>query len=551
MDKVCNVDLSETTEPGLQNRFDTEPDSISRRLTTDELLVSKEKELEMTIVAKLELEARVLTLERDLSGWEERLEEATKVAAIESKNSLTTIQQLHEILEKQEAQLTELRLQLGEKEAIEGKEHDQEKVIAQLRAEIDDLQHQQEVTTSSYEEKLRFAEDEIMVLKACEENATKSLAEMQEKFGVIEEKLHIVEKSREDEKLEGDRIRFEYEKALENLNCELESETAIRDLKLKAEKKLGKIKAATENDVTLAKAELALKIDELQRVLSERNCLIDKMVVEKARMEQKFIEQQEENELKYRQAKEVEKQNVEIRVAELENENRLLGEENSELVKYKEESNARIEESERNVKELQDKIRFLLDTNENSSQKAVEKHDNENRKAFRELQKEIRQLYMELDVKTEALDTANARLFELESNSSKVAEEAIVPKHNHRSIDASPNHEIDEELELMRRKLNDSHKEVDELRETNSKLENLLKEQWKNYQNSPAVIKVSDSELHEGLGFSDPAEAETLARVIGTVAKFSKSEMENVISREESRVAGWVGGTVSHVLTGR
>ncbi|KJH50279.1 hypothetical protein DICVIV_03562 [Dictyocaulus viviparus] len=46
-------------------------------------------------------------------------------------------------------------------------------------------------------------------------------------------------------------------------------------------------------------------------------------------------------------------------------------------------------------------------------------------------------------------------------------------------------------------------------------------------------------------------EFQTLARVIGTVAKFSKLEMDNVITREESRVAGWMGGAVSHALSGR
>ncbi|KAJ1360960.1 hypothetical protein KIN20_020096 [Parelaphostrongylus tenuis] len=570
------------TEPDLQNQLGPEASSISRNLANEEVLVSLQKELEMAVATKLELEAKVSALEFDLSDSRERLEEAAKVAEVESERSLARLQELHEELETQRAQTTDLRLQLELEEAVKDKELSQAQVITELRDEIDKLQHQQETATTMYEEKLRLAESEIMALKASEDNATKSLVENQGKLIMIEEELHAMEKSREYERLEGDRRRCEYEKALEKLNSDLieannriqlakpienecerlkmelseikkqcedeiarqkkESESAIRDLKSKAEKKLGKIKAATDKEVTTVKADFALKIDELQRTLSERNCLIDKMVIEKAQMEQKYIEQQEmENELRSRREKEIE-ENVGRRVVELEAENLLLGEENAELVKQKEESKARIQEAERNVKELEDKIRFLLDEKENSAQKAVEKQETENKKAFRELQKE----------------------------SCKPADE-VISKQSYGNIEPSLNHETDEELEMMRRKLNDTHKEVDELREANSKLEHLLR-QCKTYQSSPAVIKVNDNDLHEGLGFSDPAEAEylknvlyrymcsredlgkeavTLARVIGTVAKFSKSEMDHVISREESRVAGWVGGTVSHVLTGR
>ncbi|PIO69289.1 GRIP domain protein, partial [Teladorsagia circumcincta] len=191
--------------------------------------------------------------------------------------------------------------------------------------------------------------------------------------------------------------------------------------------------------------------------------------------------------------------------------------------------------------------------------------------AVRELQREVKQLYVELNEKTEALDEARARISELESSSSKAGEEAVIQKTIHTDVDASLNYGYEEELESMRRKLKDCHKEVDGLRETNSRLERLL-EQSHPQPSSPAVINVNGGSLYDGMGFADPAEAEylknvlyrymcsrenlgkeavTLARVIGTVAKFSKSEMDNVISREESRVAGWVGGTVSHVLTGR
>ncbi|KAK6037924.1 hypothetical protein COOONC_24571 [Cooperia oncophora] len=65
----------------------------------------------------------------------------------------------------------------------------------------------------------------------------------------------------------------------------------------------------------------------------------------------------------------------------------------------------------------------------------------------------------------------------------------------------------------MRRKLKDCHREVDGLREANSRLERLL-EQSNPSPSSPAVINVNGGGLHDGLGFADPAEAEYLKNVL-------------------------------------
>ncbi|KAK6744703.1 hypothetical protein RB195_011427 [Necator americanus] len=488
-----------------------------------------------------------------------------------------------------------------------------ENVIKELRAEIEKIQSQYKESSDADEKKLRAAEDRIAQLKAESEKATSSIVETQAKLLVAEEKLRNVEESRKQEKSEEERIREQYANALENLKSELaeahsrmkatesaekeceklrleleqvrkqceeeiakqkeESETSVQEFKTRAEKKLAKIKAAAEKDVTSAKAELLLEMDELRRNLSDRDRRIDELVVEKARMEQQIIGQQEiEKELEQRRTKEKEltdfRKTVERRVVELETENRLLGERNAELSKCKEENDARTEESQKNIQQLQDKIKSLENANEEGFRKAAAKHDSDSKKAVRELQREVKQLYVELNEKTEALDTANARLAELESSSSKEDEETI-ERQTHQMEDASPNYGYEEELESMRKKLKDSHREVDSLREENSRLERLMDQQSKANANTPAIIHVNGGDC---VGFADPAEAEylknvlyrymysrenlgkeavTLARVIGTVAKFSKSEMENVITREESRVAGWVGGTVSHVLTGR
>ncbi|EPB72114.1 GRIP domain protein [Ancylostoma ceylanicum] len=567
--------LRSGTETQIQNM-------VAQLRTSEEKLLEKEQELEESKRAQAESAAMVSNLESELATLKQQLEENTRKSAEDSER------------------LLQRRLK-------------SENVIKELRAEIEKIHAQHKETSIVDDMKLKAAEDQIAQLKADSEKASNSVVEIQAKLLVAEEKLRNVEKTREQEKSEDERIREQYANALENLKSELaeahnrlksteaseseceklraeldqvkkqweeevakqkeESETAVQEFKTRAEKKLAKIKAAAEKDVTSAKAELLLEMDELRRNLSDRDRRIDELVVEKARMEQQIIGQQEmEKELEQRRAKEKElsdfRKNAERRVVELETENRLLGEKNAELSKYKEENDARVEESGRNIQELQDKIKSLEDANEEGFRKAAAKHDSDNKKAVRELQREVKQLYVELNEKTEALDMANARLAELESSSSKEDEE-VVEKQTHQTVDASPNYGYEEELESMRKKLKDTHREVDTLREANARLERLMDQQNKTNANSPAIIHVNGGDC---VGFADPAEAEylknvlyrymysrenlgkeavTLARVIGTVAKFSKSEMENVITREESRVAGWVGGTVSHVLTGR
>ncbi|ETN81391.1 GRIP domain protein [Necator americanus] len=589
---------------------------------TEEKLQAKEQELEAAKHAQMKKSSVVSDLEDQVAHLEHQLQENAKKAAEDLERSSATHKQLEQNLLAEEKRVLELLEQLKtEKAEAKRREHrakddakqDQENVIKELRAEIEKIQSQYKESSDVDEKKLRAAEDRIAQLKAESEKATSSIVETQAKLLVAEEKLRNVEESRKQEKSEEERIREQYANALENLKSELaeahsrmkatvsaekeceklrleleqvrkqceeeiakqkeESETSVQEFKTRAEKKLAKIKAAAEKDVTSAKAELLLEMDELRRNLSDRDRRIDELVVEKARMEQQIIGQQEiEKELEQRRTKEKEltdfRKTVERRVVELETENRLLGERNAELSKCKEENDARLEESQRNIQQLQDKIKSLENANEEGFRKAAAKHDSDSKKAVRELQREVKQLYVELNEKTEALDTANARLAELESSSSKEDEETI-ERQTHQMEDASPNYGYEEELESMRKKLKDSHREVDSLREENSRLERLMDQQSKANANTPAIIHVNGGDC---VGFADPAEAEylknvlyrymysrenlgkeavTLARVIGTVAKFSKSEMENVITREESRVAGWVGGTVSHVLTGR
>ncbi|KHJ77927.1 hypothetical protein OESDEN_22453, partial [Oesophagostomum dentatum] len=123
-------------------------------------------------------------------------------------------------------------------------------------------------------------------------------------------------------------------------------------------------------------------------------------------------------------------------------------------------------------------IKSLEDANEEGFRKAAAKHESESKKAVRELQREVKQLYVELNEKTDALDTAHARIAELES-SSKEDEEEIAEKQTQRAVDASPNYGYEEELESMRKRLKESHKEVDSLREANARLEQMMEQHYK------------------------------------------------------------------------
>ncbi|VDO51098.1 unnamed protein product [Heligmosomoides polygyrus] len=71
---------------------------------------------------------------------------------------------------------------------------------------------------------------------------------------------------------------------------------------------------------------------------------------------------------------------VERRIVELETANRLLEQKNAELVEFKEKSEARAEESEKDMKELQSQIQHLQSVNEEGFRKAVAKQDSDNKK---------------------------------------------------------------------------------------------------------------------------------------------------------------------------
>nr|CDJ81914.1 GRIP domain containing protein [Haemonchus contortus] len=567
-----------------------ELESLMREIKQkDGIIAGLEDELEKVSREEKALRTQCADYENHCRQLESRIGELVQ----EQEKLHTALIEERALVESSTASLRQLQNSLAEEEkrALE-LQHVLEEKLTQSAS----LESEAELKEEQLKREISLREDQI--INCCTINIDKSFTS-----------------SGEQEKFEEERIREQYASALENVKQELadahkrirmteasetecdrlkqeleqirkeceenaarhqeETDATVKQLRSKAEKKIAKIKAAAEKDVSSVKAELLLEVDQLRRDVSDRDRRIDELTLEKARTEQQLIAQQQlKEELEQRRLKEKEmnesRKSIERRILELEAGNQLLEKKNNELNEYKEKSEAQAEESDRNLKELQEKIRTLEGVNEEGFRKAAVKQDTDNKKAVRELQREVRQLYVELNEKTDALDVARSRISELESNPSKSGEEVAIRRQIHED-NVSPNYGHEEELESMRRKLKECHSEIDRLQETNTHLQRLV-EHPNQEPNSPAVVSVKRSNLYDGMGFADPAEAEylknvlyrymysrenlgkeavTLARVIGTVARFSKSEMDNVVTKEESRVAGWVGGTVSHVLTGR
>nr|CDJ91376.1 mushroom body defect protein [Haemonchus contortus] len=278
---------------------------------------------------------------------------------------------------------------------------DQENLVTELRKEIERIHSEHKEDVAAEFSKLNSAQARIEQLVAKEAEDKKLLVDMQSKVVIAEEKLRDIEKTREQEKFEEERIREQYASALENVKQELadahkrirmteasetecdrlkqeleqirkeceenaarhqeETDATVKQLRSKAEKKIAKIKAAAEKDVSSVKAELLLEVDQLRRDVSDRDRRIDELTLEKARTEQQLIAQQQlKEELEQRRLKEKEmnesRKSIERRILELEAGNQLLEKKNIELNEYKEKSEAQAEESDRNLKELQEKV---------------------------------------------------------------------------------------------------------------------------------------------------------------------------------------------------
>ncbi|KIH55089.1 M protein repeat protein, partial [Ancylostoma duodenale] len=275
-----------------------------------------------------------------------------------------------------------------------------ENVIKELRAEIEKIHAQHKENTMADVIKLKTAEDQIAQLKADSEKASNSVVEIQAKLLVAEEKLRNVEKSREQEseasENECEKLRAELDQVKKQCEEEVakqkeESETAVQEFKTRAEKKLAKIKAAAEKDVTSAKAELLLEMDELRRNLSDRDRRIDELVVEKARMEQQIIGQQE-----------MEKELEQRRVKEKEATDKLRG------VKQQQSTTERKRSCDDRIKRTEP-VKATPDTSKLDEGREAQSHLESSEDKCKELENRLDDLVTELDQTTASLNEERAR----------------------------------------------------------------------------------------------------------------------------------------------
>ncbi|KAF8357857.1 golg-4, partial [Pristionchus pacificus] len=550
------------------------------------------KETESRVVAAesraSEADERALAAEDEKKKMEKRLEECEKekeVVAKRAEDFESRCSDLLHTLEEARGEKSEVEKRVkileeesqkkeGEREVSQGKEAELEKMISDLRAEAESLS----TRVREEEEKTREAERK-MVEK--EKEYLRDANSMEEELNKLKKQIEgeMIERAKKDE--EEKKIRDQYACALEKLRSEVEEgkrreeeqekekEEGMKRLEemervkneiqekiegveqahsaaLEKERKRGeelreKAVRSAEGEWTAAKAEMLMEADSLRASIRSLEKEMDEGRVQRAQMEQKIADA------------EMERDTADRKRAE------------------REESALRVEKTLKDeVEELKGKISGLESERGEEIKKAAAKQDNERQKIVKELQKEVKQLYSELNEKQQLLEEARQRIRGLEEWQNGEEEEEKAEEKRVSSTQAAaaaaapaPGDAVGaEELASMRSRLEEARKEADEKGEMIDKMKKQLESKEKV---KPQRSSASD---YDGLSFAEPTEAEylrnvlyrymaeretlgkeivTLARVIGTVAKFNHQQLEAVISAEESRTAGWLPVTgVSH-----
>ncbi|KAK0417286.1 hypothetical protein QR680_012920 [Steinernema hermaphroditum] len=571
-----------------------------RKLMEDELKETMKADAEASS-QKLESEIRRVEEEwrQKLKDQEEQMQlaiderEMVKVAALteqdrkndeieiintqlnEEKIKLQT--QLEEILEKNGREILKLTSSIESnsahhKEELARLNDTHKEVVSKMKSTIDAKQAE----ISELEESIMSTKQINNELRSSGEHSAKKVTELEcllsEKTSTqlsLQEKLLAAEKECEALKKIVDDREEAFKEQRNLMEDELkaakeESDRRVDEFKTKAEKKIGKMKRQCETDIHTAKAELLLELDEKRSELTSKQEEVDSLKLSLSSLE---AQRSEMNQLK---------------------------EENSELYKrLKEEENCRerfgtLEQEMNGVQQrLQDKeleLSYMKAEKENVKAELVvlqaRLRDVEEEKNIEIKKKEIKQLYQDLNEKTAALDAANVRIQEMEENCTEKVESAERALR-HSSIEDALTHEAvdQEELQSMRDRLCQYQKEMAELREklsreANKGVTNDGRKSPYNGATTTAVMDMHNMNRHAStvsvnnysdpnLSFAEPTEAEylrnvlyrymneretlgkeivTLTKVIGTVAKFSKDQLDSVVRKEEARNQGWYGG---------
>uniref|UniRef100_A0A915BDS5 GRIP domain-containing protein n=1 Tax=Parascaris univalens TaxID=6257 RepID=A0A915BDS5_PARUN len=504
------------------------------------------------------LRAKLATLQEEYKRKQEKEDEINEQYALALKNS-------NGQLEEAQKQLAELDLVRVEKDRLSAELSmaKEDCVTASAKAK--------EETERAVNEIKRKAEAKVAkIRKQCDADIQAAKAELLLQLNDMRTQIA-------DRDLQIDELKLIIAELQQKLIDEGENERIINDLRLNIET----IALERDNNAIMIR-KLENELDGLRNATAEMQRSRENDSNENTALKKTVEELKAE--IEQLNAKDKQSEDVEMK-------NRKLLEENAIYDNKVKELEAKIAETEKNADE--------------QLKKAIAKADADRQRMLRDLQKEIKQLYQDLNERSEELAEANAKIENLMSqNMHDITENEMVQQQSSpsnmepekKSRGWSIDNEIEpmdvEELLTLRECVLQQRKEIADLKEahrlelaavkketsqairgtglpTNNNLINgTITVDINNAQNYTSQNVKRQNSCDLSPNFAEPTEAEylrnvlyrymseretlgkesvTLARVIATVAKFSREQVEAVVAKEEERNHSWYGGTVSTV----
>ncbi|VDN07593.1 unnamed protein product [Thelazia callipaeda] len=216
----------------------------------------------------------------------------------------------------------------------------------------------------------------------------------------------------------------------------------------------------------------------------------------------------------------------------------------------------------------------------------IDKVELDRQRLLRDLQREINQLYRDLNERTRQLDEAQSKLQELsatpdENNGSacKNTDQETNEQWRDLRVDFELDEQKDYELCALRSQIAEYQKKLRDAEEAHKQeLKSVCEKASATAQYNVNLDYLANGFLPKGKqdlndsnsSLAEPTEAEylrnvlyrymheretlgresvTLARVIGTVARFTREQLNAVVAKEEQRNHGWVEGTVQGLIS--
>uniref|UniRef100_A0A158R3Z1 GRIP domain-containing protein n=1 Tax=Syphacia muris TaxID=451379 RepID=A0A158R3Z1_9BILA len=540
----------------------------------------EEKDVEnnnlMTRLNVLLEEAKRKELESDeLKSSANNLKEENKALKLEMELLKESVTQIRE----------QLNAECCKKEEFQKNMTEMEKEVNGLKANENEIKDHYDNIARDYENRLKLAEKDVEMLESV-------LAEKKEL-----EKKFLETKETNEENLEMlKKVKHEAEESLNKKVAELNEEknTEIKKIEETLASEIASLKTELDERQTEC-SKLQDKVQSLQKDISELKTETDAAADELSRNLKEAIG---EKNLLVEKLKSVEHEARELRVSNAENES-LLDKKSSEVIELEkltkkanernlqltektkslEELNSHLqqknEELERGAKEFEERLEklfhvFLLLT---------EQTKNDRQRVMNEVQKEIKRLYAELNERNKSLEEANVAIAELKKNllSVKDGQKPQVENEDSLNICDFDVSEINyEEIQLLKEQVKQYKQEIAALKDKNSSILQNPQSIGEQKHVPHSTLSFSEDEEHKNQlplhiddtmkdgkypdnlspRFADPAEAEylryvlfrymserenlgkesvTLAKVIATVAKFSREQLEVVVAKEEQR----------------